>query len=270
MEDTDLRKTFDPLYADIRPETQFAHSKPLLAHYTTIQTVELILKNKQMWFANPLYMNDLEEVRFGLIEGEKAVFSSADLTAALGTPERRNLFMRAFNFYGVDYIENYLNDTYVLCFSEHDPADNDGRLSMWRGYGGNGRCAAIVIDTAKFSTADAAQGGYHQGERQPATALSGGGPAKRAPARHVGKGVHNGYPPAAVGYRRIRTASKEREGGWLGAQGSGGSPSAILSQRDANAAPPSARDRPSGTRRVLSRRDSWMYSGTPAHSRDCR
>lgn len=97
-------------------------------------------------------MNDLEEVRFGLIEGEKAVFSSADLTAALGTPERRNLFMRAFNFYGVDYIENYLNDTYVLCFSEHDPADNDGRLSMWRGYGGNGRCAAIVIDTAKFST----------------------------------------------------------------------------------------------------------------------
>ena len=97
-------------------------------------------------------MNDLEEVRFGLIEGEKAVFSSADLTAALGTPEGRNLFMHAFNFYGVDYIENYLNDTYVLCFSEHDPADNDGRLSMWRGYGGNGRGAAIVIDTAKFST----------------------------------------------------------------------------------------------------------------------
>lgn len=152
MEDADLRKLFDSLYADVKPEAQFSHSLPLLAHYTTIQTVELIIKFKEMWFSNPLYMNDLEEVRFGLIEGERAVANSSDLTMALGTPERRNLFLHAFNFYGVDYIENYLTDTYVLCFSEHDRADNDGKLSMWRGYGGHGSGAAIVIDTAKFST----------------------------------------------------------------------------------------------------------------------
>src|SRR4051812_28511526 len=121
MEDADLRRLFDPLYADVKPEAQFSHSRPLLAHYTTIQTVELIIKFKEMWFSNPLYMNDLEEVRFGLIEGERALANSSDLTAALGTPERRNLFLHAYNFYGVDYIENYLSDTYVLCFSEHDP-----------------------------------------------------------------------------------------------------------------------------------------------------
>jgi len=151
MEDADLRKIFDPLYTDIKPETQFSHSQPLLAHYTTIQTIELIVKFKEMWFSNPLYMNDLEEVRFGLIEGERAVLNSTDLASTLRTPERRNLFLRAYNFYGVDYIENYLGDTYVVCFSEHDRTDNDGKLSMWRGYGGNGCGAAIVIDTGKFS-----------------------------------------------------------------------------------------------------------------------
>jgi hypothetical protein len=49
------------------------------------------------------------------------------------------------------YIENHLAETYVLCFSCHEPNDNDGLLSMWRGYGGNGNGAAIVIDTAKIN-----------------------------------------------------------------------------------------------------------------------
>jgi hypothetical protein len=151
MDDAALRRTFDPLYTDIKPETQFHTRRPLLAHYTTIQAAELIVKSKEMWFSNPLYMNDLEEVRIGLIEGERAVLNSTDLATALRTDQRRNVFLHAFNYYGADYVQNYLNDTYVLCFSQHDPADNDGKLSMWRGYGGNGRGVAIVIDTGRFA-----------------------------------------------------------------------------------------------------------------------
>lgn len=40
-------------------------------------------------------------------------------------------------------------DTYVFCLSEQARDDNDGLLSMWRGYGGNGSGIALVIDTAK-------------------------------------------------------------------------------------------------------------------------
>jgi hypothetical protein len=39
----------------------------------------------------------------------------------------------------------------LFCLSEHAKDDTDGRLSMWRGYGGNGNGAAIVFDTAKIA-----------------------------------------------------------------------------------------------------------------------
>jgi hypothetical protein len=151
MNNLEVRRAFEPLYADIKPEAQFSNAQPLLAHYTTIQTIEQIVKWKQMWFSNPLYMNDIEEVGFGLIEGENAITSSQALSDACRTPERRNIFMHAYGHYSRHYIENHLADTYVLCFSHHEPNDNDGLLSMWRGYGGNGNGAAIVIDTAKLS-----------------------------------------------------------------------------------------------------------------------
>lgn len=39
---------------------------------------------------------------------------------------------------------------YAFCFSEYSESDSDGLLSMWRGYGGNGKGAAIVLDTEKL------------------------------------------------------------------------------------------------------------------------
>ena len=42
-------------------------------------------------------------------------------------------------------------DIYVLCFSEHDDDKDDGLLSMWRGYGGNGNGAAIIFDSQKLN-----------------------------------------------------------------------------------------------------------------------
>ena len=151
MNDAEVHQAFEPLYGDIKPEAQFFNARPLLAHYTTIQTIEQIVKSKQMWCSNPLYMNDIEEVGFGLIEGENAINSSQALSDACGAPERRQIFMQAYGHYSRHYIENHLAETYVLCFSCHEPNDNDGLLSMWRGYGGNGNGAAIVIDTAKIN-----------------------------------------------------------------------------------------------------------------------
>jgi len=151
MNDHEVRQLFEPLYNDVKPGAQFYSTRPLLAHYTTIETIEKIISSKELWFSNPLYMNDIEEVRFGLIEADTLIRSSSIISDACGTPERTTTFLTAFADYSRNYIENHLADTYVFCLSEHERNDHDGLLSMWRGYGGNGNGAAIVIDTAKIN-----------------------------------------------------------------------------------------------------------------------
>ena len=58
-----------------------------------------------------------------------------------------------------------------LRFSEDEKEDNDGLLSMWRGYGGNGKEVAIVLDTERilldeqsslFIFSDVHYGTHHQ------------------------------------------------------------------------------------------------------------
>lgn len=44
----------------------------------------------------------------------------------------------------------YLEAIYVFCLSEHQESDNDGLLSMWRGYGAQGNGAAMVLDFSKL------------------------------------------------------------------------------------------------------------------------
>ena len=46
-----------------------------------------------------------------------------------------------------------LFDTYVFCLSEHDRANTDGLLSMWRGYGQHGNGSAIVFDAGAVTLA---------------------------------------------------------------------------------------------------------------------
>jgi hypothetical protein len=64
---------------------------------------------------------------------------------------RVDAFRNAFTHFYNQFASSYVLDTYVLCLSEHNPADVDGVLSMWRGYGGNGDGAAIVLDSSKIN-----------------------------------------------------------------------------------------------------------------------
>jgi len=70
-----LQSFLGPLFADLEGTPQFYDQKPLLAHYTSIGALEAILRNNELWFSNPLYMNDLEEVRFGINEGVNPSYS---------------------------------------------------------------------------------------------------------------------------------------------------------------------------------------------------
>lgn len=150
MDDVEIIQAFQALYDDVLESDQFYIKKPLLAHYTSLSTLEKILETDEVWFSNPLFMNDLEEVRFGVLRGVELVFRSHELTDACGSSFRDQLFRQHFNHYFQTFNKDHVFDTYVFCLSEHDPKDHDGMLSMWRGYGSNGNGAAIVLDTGQL------------------------------------------------------------------------------------------------------------------------
>lgn len=151
MDQSTIAASFHPLFEEHNEGDAFWHIKPLLAHYTTIQTVEKIICSKEIWFSNPLYMNDYQEVSFGLLETDRLLRQNSDVARILGSPENSSAFFTAYNHYRQEYIDRHLPDTYIFCLSEHSPDDHDGLLSMWRGYGGNGNGAALVFDTGQLN-----------------------------------------------------------------------------------------------------------------------
>jgi hypothetical protein len=130
MEDSDVVKLFQSLFSDLHPENAFHIKKPLLAHYTTIQALEKILATNEVWFSNPLFMNDLEELRVGVLEGNSLVMQSEEIAKACKTAERAAHFRRCFAHYFGEFDTQHVLNTYVFCMSEHDKDDNDGVLSM--------------------------------------------------------------------------------------------------------------------------------------------
>ncbi|VVE56523.1 hypothetical protein PCA20602_05106 [Pandoraea capi] len=139
------------LWSDVDSGNSYPAVRPLLAHYTSIDTLHQIIKNEELWFSNPLFMNDVQELRFGMVEGQKAFFQHAGLRLACKTPARYQMLCHAFEHYFSEFEQAHAFDTYIMCLSEHDSTDQDGRLSMWRGYGANGNGAALVFNTGNLT-----------------------------------------------------------------------------------------------------------------------
>jgi len=119
---------------------------PLLAHYTSIRTLERIAQTGEIWFSNPLYMNDVDELRYGMNLGLHAVRSHAGLREAC-PPAHYNALLDAFDRMYETFDGESAFDVYVFSCAEHDDEiGDDGLLSMWRGYGGDGNGVAIVFD----------------------------------------------------------------------------------------------------------------------------
>lgn len=150
MDDIELMNLFNPLYSDLRRDRSFDVVKPFIAHYTSIQALEKILSTNEILFSNPLFMNDLEEVRFGVLQGISLVLNSEMIVEACKTKERAEKFKQYFTSYSDSFINEHVFDYYVFCLSEHDIENDDGLLSMWRGYGANGSGVAIVFNTEKL------------------------------------------------------------------------------------------------------------------------
>jgi hypothetical protein len=133
------------LWSDMQREPA-AGALPLLAHYTSIATLERIAQTGEIWFSNPLYMNDVDELRYGMNLGLHAVRSHAGLREAC-PPAHYNALLDAFDELFTTFDSDSAFDVYVFSCSEHDDEiGDDGLLSMWRGYGGDGNGVAIVFD----------------------------------------------------------------------------------------------------------------------------
>ena len=139
---------YDPLHKEFDTTERLTKNPPLLAHYTSVAVAEQIIKNEEIWFSHPFYMNDLEELRLGMRLGVQH-FPTYTQTA-VDTPARRDLLLANFNHY-IDHMnDETLVDTYVLCLSEHDPADTHGVLSMWRSYASQGHGVALIFNAASI------------------------------------------------------------------------------------------------------------------------
>lgn len=149
--DDEIYGAFGPLWMDMQGPDTFPAARPLLAHYTSIATLESIMTNNELWFSNPLYMNDLEELRFGILEGADAFRRSEAIKLACGNPERHEKLLDEFACQLDRFSNQHALDTYVFCLTEHEKDNTDGLLSMWRGYGGGGNGAAIIFDTERIN-----------------------------------------------------------------------------------------------------------------------
>jgi hypothetical protein len=120
----------------------------LLAHYTSVDVAEKILRKEEIWFSNPLYMNDLEEMRTGVLLGAEIFPEFAKKASETDTGFQ--LLTHAYNHYLSVLSNDGVLDTYVFCLSELPSGNTDGLLSMWREYGSRGNGAALVFNTQKI------------------------------------------------------------------------------------------------------------------------
>lgn len=124
------------------------------AHYTSADVALSIIKKKEMWLRNSKTMNDLSEVRHGLVSLAEAYGreSTNQLKEVLNElqPNLQTEIENLFNGHQPNFIEN----TYLTCVSEHSLSrHSNGRLSMWRAYAPvNG--VALVLNTEVFGTSN--------------------------------------------------------------------------------------------------------------------
>ena len=146
----------------------YAHTKMLavinnnqrFVHYTSADVAMSIIQSRQIWMRNTTVMNDFKEIEYG----ESCLVAAYN--SAVGAELKDYLeglhsgFTKQFEDLLNPWLRHFRSETYITCLSEHDASeDANGRLSMWRAYGGrNG--VAMVINNAPFATSTDALKAY--------------------------------------------------------------------------------------------------------------
>jgi hypothetical protein len=53
MSDDEVRNLLAPLWSEFKADNCFPNKRPLLAHYTKADSLESVLKHKEVWFSHP-------------------------------------------------------------------------------------------------------------------------------------------------------------------------------------------------------------------------
>ncbi len=123
-----------------------AHGR--LVHYTSAEAALNIIRTKRFWMRNTNCMSDFREVQHGfdILNSFFANKARKDsFTEALDDciPGVASEAITAFNNSWNDIRSN----SYIACLSEHqDGEDSNGRLSMWRAFGGSATRIGIVLN----------------------------------------------------------------------------------------------------------------------------
>jgi len=138
-----------------RKISELKNSGGRFVYYTTADVATSILKNQQIWLRNATVMNDFMEIQYGF---------ECLAAAYRGDPGRFLKAVLESYFPGISKeVEEYFNswlpvirsETYLTCVSEHhSDEDQNGRLSMWRAYGGSTGVALVMNGAVMFSTSD--------------------------------------------------------------------------------------------------------------------
>ena len=138
-----LERDLDDGWSDAQPP-------PALAHYTSLENLESIVASRQIWLSSPLLMNDHDEVSWG-IDATSSILRNDRSLPGLLTKTRFDTLLREFERLREEFTRTDLPDTYVFCLSEHSAEQGDGLLSMWRGYGHDGKGVALILDVSGLS-----------------------------------------------------------------------------------------------------------------------
>lgn len=126
-----------------------------VAYYTTAATAYSIIRNCELWMRNTSTMNDYREVEHGFDCLNAAIKSPEGVALRAAIDEIfPGLSQQAIDHFN-GWLPHFRQNTYIACVSEHFAhEDNNGRLSMWRAYGGNSGVALVFKPDALFKPED--------------------------------------------------------------------------------------------------------------------
>lgn len=113
---------------------------PMIAHYTSLNAFESIVRGKELWFSRIADMNDISEISEGAdVIGDALEEHGAEIIRSV----RYDDLNAEIHF--EETASKLLQDTYVLSLCEHGSDARTDRLAMWRAYGHNGRGLCLVL-----------------------------------------------------------------------------------------------------------------------------
>jgi hypothetical protein len=119
-------------------QSRFVKEPETLSHYTSLAGMVGILDSRELWASNVSFLNDREELLYGL-KAAKAVVNK------YLSPSTKDKWAQDIED-AISQLQNgEMPDTYAACFC----ARNDS-LSQWRGYGGEEQGVALTFDRTRL------------------------------------------------------------------------------------------------------------------------